>query len=700
MTFPRSLTATLLTSTALVALVPHAALAEPSFTDLGSISDNSVVYGISGDGSTVVGAADISSYAPFFWNETDGMVALDPISGNIGDCDGSATAVNFDGSVIVGYSFNGSRFVATRWIGGIAEELVNGFGSESEALGVSGDGSVIVGTREGAFTEAFIWTTDTEQMEALTGVVGESAAYAVSSDGQFVGGTSDVGGTQVAMRWSSGGGLETLGTIGGYVGYSYTYALSADGSVATGFSASSTGNQAFRWVDGEGMTGIGALTGTSTSFGQAISADGSVIAGMNIDGGTYTAFRWTEDDGMESLADILTENDVDITGWQLKDARGISADGTLIAGTGEFGGHERAYLMSPGALITPEELAVSLAPVGISGGQSQSTLTNSTEQSKGSWNSFWDFLLTTITLGMAGNDHDRAAPNLYAANDTGTMSDALPAARSSQGMRSALFATGSVNYGERDGFSSDGLSGTTGAMFAFDNNFAFGVGIVGNRSDQDTHLGGSSRVKMLGGSLLGVYGTEAGLRLSGMAVVSKFDLDTRRNYLNGAAVDQSRGETDGMGYAFAVRAGWAVPLASGMSIQPYAELEWDRTEIDGYTETGGGIPASVSDQKTDQFISRLGGEFQKSFDNGLTTRLRAAWGHRLSGDSSAVTVTALGLGQSIQLANGEDDWAELGASAGYDLTEKLRLSGNVDTRLAGSDNADVTFTMGLVYRLN
>ena len=40
------------------------------------------------------------------------------------------------------------------------------------------------------------------------------------------------------------------------------------------------------------------------------------------------------------------------------------------------------------------------------------------------------------------------------------------------------------------------------------------------------------------------------------------------------------------------------------------------------------------------------------------------------------------------------------SSAGYDLTEKLRLSGNVDTRLAGSDNADVTFTMGLVYRLN
>lgn len=704
MIFSRSLTATLLTSTALVALTPHAVMAEPSFTDLGSLSDNSVVYAISGDGRTVVGASDVAEYAPFVWTEADGMVALDPISGNVGDCNGSATGVSHDGSVIVGYSYNGTGFVATRWIGGTPEELANAYLGDSEAMGVSADGSVIVGTRAGAFTEAFIWTTTTEEMSALAGVNGESYANAVSADGLFVGGSSDVGGTQVAMRWSDSGGLETLGTIGNFSGASATYALSADGAVATGFSDSTNGNQAFRWVDGEGMTGIGALTGSSTSYGQAISADGSVISGMNVDGTSYTAFRWTQEDGMESLADILTENDVDITGWLLKDARGMSADGTLIAGTGEFGGHERAYLMSTGALITPEELAASTAPIANNSGQVQNTLNQSTSDVKTGWNSFWDYLLQIIALGQSQARYDRAAPNLYAANETGVMSDATRSASASaaapQALHMGAYATGSVNFGERNGFSNDGLNGTLGVMFAPNTHSAFGIGVVGNSSQQDTHLGGRTDLDMLGGSLLGVYRFSSGLRLEGMAVVTTFDLSTKRNYRNGAAVDRSQGETDGMGYALAVRAGYEMPLENRLSLLPFAELEWSKTKIDGYVETGGGIPATVGEQNSDKLVSRLGAELSKSFDNGMTTRLRAAWGHRLSGDNSPVTVTALTITQSLQGANDKEDWAELGVGAGYDLTDALRLSGNIDTRFAGGSDHDVNLSVGLVYRLN
>lgn len=683
----------LLASTALVSVVSSAAWADMAFTGLGSISTNSTAYAISGDGSTVVGAADVDEYTPFVWNATDGMVALDPISGGIGDCVGGANAVNFDGTVLVGYSYDGSKTVAARWIAGTPEALTNAYAAESEAFGISADGNVIVGHRDnGGTTEAFIWTTGSGTMATLTGVVGESHAAAVSSDGSFVGGSSDVGGTQNAMRWSSGGGLETLGTIGGFSGYSSTYALNADGSVATGFSASTDGNQAFRWVEGEGMTGLGALTVTSTSYGQAISADGNIITGQNIDGGVYAAFRWTPSDGMESLAAILNENGVDITGWELNNARGISADGKLITGTGTFGGHNTAYLMTTNGLISPEELLASLAASGASA-----------EQARGIVNQFTGDLFFTarnILSNYFGKSVASLQGNrpLYAANETGSMNDASPAGVDH--MRIAVYATGSMGFGANDDFSNQNLSGTTGFLFDVGNNLAFGVGVVGNRAKQDTQRGGDVRTNALGGSVMAAYEPASGLRLYGTAAAVVLDVDAKRQYLNGAVVDRSRGDTNGTGYAVGVRAGYEFSVSENIDLMPYGELEWSKIQLDAYSETGGGIPASYGDQDNDRFVARLGGEVSSSFGDDVTGRLRAAWGHRLSGDNGSVSVTALGLNQSIPSASSKENWAELGASMSYDVSADMTLSVAVDTRYAGSSDNDASLSVGLVYRLN
>lgn len=683
----------LLASTALVSVVPSAAWAETAFTDLGSIGTDSLAYAISGDGSTVVGAAEIGSFAPFTWTAEGGMVGLDPISGELGECNGTANAVNFDGTAIVGYSYDGSNFVATRWIGDTPEALTNAYGGYSEAFGISADGDVIVGDRDdGLTTQAFIWTRASGSMAALSGVVGESHANAVSSDGNFVGGSSAVGGTQVAMRWSSSGGLETLGTIGGYAGYSYTYALNADGSVATGFSQSAGGDQAFRWVAGKGMTGLGTLTPTSTSYGQAISADGNIITGQNIDGSVYTAFRWTPNEGMESLADILTAHDVDIAGWTLNDARGISADGKLIVGTGMFDGERTAYLMTTDGLISPQELVASLAASGATAEQAQSMVNQFTG----------DLFLTArnILSSYFGKSFASLQGNrpLYAANDTGSMNDASPAG--TDGMRMAVYATGSMGFGKYDDFSNQNLAGTTGFLFDVGNNLAVGVGVIGNRAKQDTYRGGEARTKALGGSLIGAYEPASGLRLYGTAAVVALNVDTKRNYLNGAVVDQSRGETDGTGYAVAVRAGYEFPVSESVHLMPYGELEWSKIKLDAYSETGGGIPASYGDQDNDRVVSRLGGEVSSKLSDDVTGRLRAAWGHRLSGGDDSVTATALGLGQSIRVASSKEDWAEMGASMSYDVNQDMTVNAGIDTRYAGSSDNDASVTVGLVYRLN
>ena len=46
------------------------------------------------------------------------------------------------------------------------------------------------------------------------------------------------------------------------------------------------------------------------------------------------AFVWDEEHGMRLLKQILLEQGIDLTGWQLTQARDVSADGLTIVGFG------------------------------------------------------------------------------------------------------------------------------------------------------------------------------------------------------------------------------------------------------------------------------------------------------------------------------------------------------------------------------
>jgi|SRR5215468_3918196 len=62
----------------------------------------------------------------------------------------------------------------------------------------------------------------------------------------------------------------------------------------------------------------------------AVSQDGSVIVGQS--GGV--AFIWDARDGMRRLDDVLSGLGVDLSGWSLKEARGISSYGSTIVREG------------------------------------------------------------------------------------------------------------------------------------------------------------------------------------------------------------------------------------------------------------------------------------------------------------------------------------------------------------------------------
>ena len=83
------------------------------------------------------------------------------------------------------------------------------------------------------------------------------------------------------------------------------------------------------------MVGLGDLSGGS--FGSQaydVSADGLTVVGAGSSASGKEAFIWDAANGMQSIYDILVNGGLDMTGWTLTGASGISDDGLTIAGSG------------------------------------------------------------------------------------------------------------------------------------------------------------------------------------------------------------------------------------------------------------------------------------------------------------------------------------------------------------------------------
>ncbi len=242
------------------------------------------------------------------WNASTGLAALDLVR------DGGfsmATAVNHDGSVIVGGSNNG----AFRWTNatGMASLgfLNNGF--YSGANGVSADGNTIVGD---------------------------------ATDGSLVNASR-------AFRWTQADGMQSLGVLPG-TARSFGLAISADGNTLAGFTTDGTGSNqtAFRWTAQSGMVTLGRLPGWNTSIPKGLSRDGMIIVGWaQLPSGDFTAFRWTASQGLHSIESWLRANGVTVGQSFAQTAVGISADGsTIVGGTANGSYVARVSALGSGAI--------------------------------------------------------------------------------------------------------------------------------------------------------------------------------------------------------------------------------------------------------------------------------------------------------------------------------------------------------------
>jgi len=329
-----------------------------SFQGLGDLTGGifeSMAWGISADGTTVVGdSASGLGREAFRWTISSGMVGLGDLSG--GAFFSRALGVSRDGSVVVGEGHSVppcSSCSGTEAFVWTARGGMSGLGTlrndpESVSWAVSADGATIVGQSKSSgasvtpFSEAFFRTgaDGLNGMEDLPGNSNElglpgSVARDVSADGSVIVGVGDTDLGSEAFRWTANNGMIGLGDLPGGDFFSRARGVTNDGAVVVGFSQSGLGQEAFRWTEATGMIGLGDLPGSFfSSRASDVSADGSIIVGGGRSEIGDEAFIWDEANGMQNLAQVLVDSGIDLTGWTLRAATGISDDGSMIVGFG------------------------------------------------------------------------------------------------------------------------------------------------------------------------------------------------------------------------------------------------------------------------------------------------------------------------------------------------------------------------------
>lgn len=318
-----------------------------TITGLGDLPGGNVfsrAWGVSSDGQTVVGESNGQrNNEAFRWTKSTGMQGLGHL--NNAYFDTLANAVSTDGKTVVGRGNRGTELEAFRWTesGGM-----QGLGYPLyEAFGVSGDGSVVVGYSY--VSEAFRWTVGggVQGLGDLPGGAFFSGARAVSRDGSVVVGVSIATLGSEAFRWNVVSGMQTLGELPGGGHDATAYGVSADGSTVVGWSRGVPNDaQAFRWTSSGGMQSLG-LGGVA----YGVSADGRMVVGEGNAPGSAAgieAFLWTEGVGVRRLQEVLeTDYGLNLQGWFLAAATGISDDGKTIVGWGfNPGGETEAWVVT------------------------------------------------------------------------------------------------------------------------------------------------------------------------------------------------------------------------------------------------------------------------------------------------------------------------------------------------------------------
>ncbi len=327
-----------------------------SFQGVGGLSDHAFVLseglGVSGDGSVAFGSSMISDgWEAFRWTAEIGIQSLGDLPG--GQVGGYPLGSSYDGSVIVGSSYTNNssgnpveRAYAWTQQAGMEElPLPDTYSNDyyaSAAFSISADGRMITGLVGLGYSvfgntqvnKAVIWDIENDATTLIDwpdNTVSDPRFQGIdiSADASTV----LINGAPDDFMWTQEDGYTE--TVAGAM------ALSGDGSTIMGGGRFGDEHRydAFIWTEQGGHQYIGAVDGWISNQGSDISYDGSTVVGCLLNNPIqyedFAAYIWNEQDGVRLIQDILAgDYNLDLTGWTLRSATGISDDGLTIVGNG------------------------------------------------------------------------------------------------------------------------------------------------------------------------------------------------------------------------------------------------------------------------------------------------------------------------------------------------------------------------------
>ena len=226
--------------------------------------------------------------------------------------------------------------------------------SYGNALSANGQ---VTGYSSGTTTDhAFRWTSGggMQDLGTLGGAGGQdySYGYGINSAGQVAGSSAYTTGFQRAFVWTPGSGMQVLPTLGGISGEAY--GINDSGQVVGQAQNASSRDRPFLWTATGGIQDLGALSGYDAGRATAINASGQVAGYSYITNSSSSlrAFRWTAAGGMQDLG--VGNGSA---------ANAISASGAVV---GQSGNGADAFLWTaPGTVQTLADYGGAAAAYGI-----------------------------------------------------------------------------------------------------------------------------------------------------------------------------------------------------------------------------------------------------------------------------------------------------------------------------------------------
>ncbi|VVE87658.1 hypothetical protein [Pandoraea bronchicola] len=680
-------------------------------------STNSVA--MSADGSTVIGTLTMANGTPAFrWTSATGIEQLGALGGN----NASPTAVNADGSVIVGNTGGG----AFRWTSATGMQSLGTLGGNaSTATSVSADGAVIAGVSDlsGSIDRhAFRWTTTSGMVDLGTLGGTSSIANAVNADGSVVVGSATTGTETRAFRWTSATAMQNLGSLGGSL--SDARAVSADGSAVAGIANTATSaTRAFRWTSATGMQDLGTLGGTDAYFGAmssdgstvvgsaltqgspymhafrwtnatgmvdlgtlggplsgavAVNANGAVVAGLSYnDQGNMRVFRWTSATGMQDLVTLLTNAGVNMRGIILSSVTGISANGQYIAGDGgtpASSGVGQVYLVRYiDATVSPKPNP-DPDPAGTPGSGSPPTTPSTPSASSPPTNPVIAGVTTPSSVQASANQVGKARQGVM--GQMHGFADQMLGEGKISDSPSGVAAFGSVG---------SLAAGITGHLNLAPFELIAGVGYASERY-ADTEMKGAFTAaaklrythmfdERFGwfGELGGFFSPDSNYRFS-------------RNYANGAGTATGSASASGrQAYGFG-RLGMLINVTANDQLTQSIELGRQVLRTSSYSEVlspGNPFEASMGASSSTMNLLKIRQKWVHAFTSTIDAAVWGAWAHGFSyRDGSQLTVS--GAGSLTPQVSSQLNWFEYGARVGYKMSRRAKVSAFVNG-VAGGD---------------